>query len=268
MTGRVWTRTRKPDNQDAAATGDCFLVVVDGATPLEGGEAAKRATSKFAKALAAGIAGATPKPGRCRDALRAGMEAVADLMPHTHATAAVTVAAWDDSTLEVASLGDVTCVVEQPNAVDVFANTDFTRVEEELLSQVQVMLNLGVGSKHAYAELKPRLEYERSVRNTGQGRWIAATTGDVSEIAAHAKIWRIPRGLVRSVALLSDGAWAAVDPHRQLSTRELIDRLRDGAGKQVLDLVDAAENADPDAVQTPRFSVGDDATIAWAELSR
>lgn len=262
---KKWTWTAKNENQDAAAVGETWMTVVDGATPMRGGPSAARQASLFARALTKSVAESKPDGGNLRAVLaRALRRAAAETGPKG-ATAAITIAAWDATTVRAISLGDVALIASLTDGSTlVWENREFTE-RESALEDLLVDRTQRFGAKRAQELTRVDLSVSRRLRNTEQGRWVAADIGDPDEIASHAEEWQMEKVNVKALALASDGAWAAVSPHGIETPDSFMRRLAQGDGEGLMRDTAQAERTDPKGYRNPRFSLLDDQTIAWRE---
>lgn len=248
MQSLTWTRTCKPYNQDAVATRQTTVCVVDGATPLVPVSSAVRDTAEFARALADGISEYVTSPDNVREQVQRGLASAQRMSRPMGSTAAFSLAVWDDDHVAVACLGDVKVVVKTRGGDVEVCDPAFAGRGGRAVDEVRAQLRAGVSPASAYGTVMAWLRRDRALRNTPAG------------------VCMFPRADVLAVAVLSDGA------SELSSTFELChaDELRWRSDAAYLDsLYDAAvriQDRDAEKTRFLRISDRDDASLARVVL--
>jgi len=131
-------------------------------------------------------------------------------------SAAVSLAHLNDDGVEIASLADCRVLVrgQEGGTTVVLAEQADRRVDAELAAQ-----------DPDPEERRRLLRRDRELRNTEGNLWVARRE---PEAAQHAEVVRLPRPAL--VALVSDGAWRAVDLALVSSPEEFLDRVSTPVG--------------------------------------
>lgn len=263
----MWTRTHKELNEDAAASGPNLLVLLDGATPLEPSAAAHRNTHEFVEFVAHELAAQGPRPEGVRDAV---VDTLARAPRDRGVTATLTLCAWDDAEVEVLLLADSPCLVATDTGIHVLEDDRFSDHEAVLLEAVERELRHGVAAEDAYRRSHQAQLDARANRNTGQpgSQWVISDSTDPAVLGGQLVRHRFSRSEVASVAIVSDGAWAAVQTFGLTTPADLLERTLIGAPSlaPLFHQVDQKEAADRARTRFPRFSPGDDVTTIATTL--
>ena len=106
-----WTHSLKPQNQDAVGSGENFIAVADGITPLTRGSQEAEATAAFSSDLMQGLEQRGVSPTTARSDLSAAIAYAQQQCEFDKVSSTLTVAAWDDNDLHIATLGDCVNIV-------------------------------------------------------------------------------------------------------------------------------------------------------------
>lgn len=251
-------------NEDAAAAREGFVVVADGATSRTDTGCIHGVAWFSHNLVRATIGSGQPSPEK---ALAEGIQATAAAHRNTCnlaniATpgAAVAAVCYDLNEIRFLVLGDVTIVVEKQSGISVVVDE---RVDQTARAERATADALTSGSAEKAAALVAMKHAELAARNVEGGFW-AATTDPAA--VSHALIWSEPRGSVRRLALITDGAARAVKPFEMLDWGDLLDKAAADGPMAVIRMVREAEKSDADAKRWPRNKISDDATVAYVEL--
>jgi hypothetical protein len=229
-------------NEDYVAAGPDWAVVLDGATAPAGVDSGcvhdvAWLVHRLAAALSVRLAG--EPGGSLSDVLAGAIKQVCaahadtcDLANPDSPSSTVAMARWGRGRLECLVLADSPIAVRlRDGSVGV--------VEDDRIMQ------LPGGPPYT-------LELVRAQRNRPGGFWVAST----SQAAAYEAVTAtFPEEEVDAVALLTDGVTRLIDRYRR-TWRDVMEELRTGGPDHVIDLVRAAERAEP----AGRGKAHDDAT--------
>lgn len=253
-------------NEDAAASGAGFAIVADGATSRTETGCIHGVAWFTRQLVAATLQHSDRSPAA---ALEAGIRQTAELHRGTCdlsniATpgAAVAMISADADTVRFLVLGDVTLVTDGPQGISVVVDD---RVSRTAPAERAAADALPQGSPEKSAALVAMKYAELAARNVPGGFWAAST--DPSAVN-HAIVWEAPRSEVRRAAILTDGAARAVDPFKIMDWPEALDTIDIDGPARILEIVRAAEQADPGGHRWIRNKTSDDATIAYVEFQR
>jgi serine/threonine protein phosphatase PrpC len=268
--GRLHTATLPGvgrDNQDRVFRTDNAVAVLDGASSVhgqryDGGWYADR----LGRQLVSGLE--TNPEANLVSLLAEAISSVART-PGLHENApssTVALARWDEAHLDVLVLGDSPAIVFH-------ANGAATTVCDDRIDQVAVpqraeytrRLTAGSGYDGEHRGLLARLQVvERAARNTRNGFWIASTDPNA---ARHAITRRWPISEISAVLLASDGVSIAVQGYQHPPTwhqaRKIIE---DHGADELLRLIHAIEETDPNGQRWPRSKAHDDKAVALVDL--
>ncbi|AWK11366.1 hypothetical protein SSP531S_20390 [Streptomyces spongiicola] len=228
------------------------LVVLDGVTPPRGGDGCVHGVPWFTSHLGGAL---LELSGSRRDmplseVLALSIRRTADThrescdLSHARTPQATVVAVrWDGESVEHLVLSDSTLLLESPNGV-VHAVLDdrLDRIPREVLRSVSAT---------------------DALRNQDGGFFTAAADPGV---AARAVTGTTPRGDVRAVAALTDGASRWTDLFSEGSWAELMGLLRKEGPHGLVGRVRALETADAGRGGGKRWKIHDDATAVYAEF--
>jgi hypothetical protein len=229
-------------NEDYVVAGPDWAVVLDGATAPAGVDSGcvhdvAWLVHRLAAALGAGLAGEAG--GSLSDVLAGAVKQVCaahadtcDLANPDSPSSTVAMARWGQGRLECLVLAD------SPIAVQL-RDGSIAVVEDDRI------MRLPGGPPYTR-------ELVRAQRNRPGGFWVAST----SQAAAYEAVTAtFPEEEVDAVAMLTDGVTRLVECYRH-TWRDLMEELRTGGPDHVIDLVRAAERAEP----AGRGKAHDDAT--------
>jgi hypothetical protein len=218
-------------NEDYVAAGPDWAVVLDGATAPAGADSGcvhdvAWLVHQLAAALSAGLS--RPAGESLGDVLAAAIKQVCaahadtcDLANPDSPSSTVALARWGRGRLECLVLAD------SPIAVHL-RDGSIAVVEDDRI------MRLPGGPPYT-------LELVRAQRNRPGGFWVAST----SQAAAYEAVTAtFPEEEVDAVAMLTDGVTRLIDRYRR-TWRDVMEELRTGGPDHVIDLVRAAELAEP-----------------------
>ncbi|MCQ6251541.1 hypothetical protein [Streptomyces malaysiensis] len=223
------------------------LVVLDGVTPPESDDGCMHSVSWFTARLGGSL---LELSGSRRD------------MPLTQclAQAIGRTAAFHSSTCDLSH-------PLTPQATVVMARWDGERIEHLVLSDSVLLIELiHDGVTPVLDDRIDRLRAEgrrlAPLRNAEDGFFTAAADPGV---AGKAVTGEFPRGEVRALAALTDGASRWVEKFGEGDWSECFALLRKEGPQALIDRVRAAEHADPDGTAFPRGKTHDDAAVVFVE---
>ncbi|GAA1705313.1 protein phosphatase 2C domain-containing protein [Streptomyces yatensis] len=223
------------------------LVVLDGVTPPAGDDGCVHSVSWFTARLGGSL---LELSGSRRD------------MPLTQclSEAIARTAAAHSSTCDLSHL-------LTPQATAVAARWDTERIEYLVLSDSVLLI------ERAHGGVTPVLD-DRIDRLRAEGRRLAPlrnaeggffTAAADPAVSAKAVTGELPRGEVRALAALTDGATRWVERFGEGDWAECFALLRKEGSQALIDRVRAAEHADPDGTAFPRGKTHDDAAVVFVE---
>ncbi|WP_411101910.1 hypothetical protein [Streptomyces sp. cmx-4-9] len=232
------------------ACGGGVLVVLDGVTPPRGGDGCVHGVPWFAARLGGRLAELSgsrrdmPLTAVLAEAVRATAGAHRDSCDLSHVRtpqATVVVVRWDEAWVEHLVLSDSVLLLEEPGgAVTAVLDDRLDRVPREVLRSVAAT---------------------DALRNAEGGFFTAAAD---PAVAARAVAGRTPRGQVRAVAALTDGASRWTDTFGEGDWAACLGVLRAEGARGLIGRVRAVES-DP-ARPPARHKRHDDASAVYAEL--
>ncbi|WP_413103250.1 hypothetical protein [Streptomyces sp. Inha503] len=223
------------------------LVMLDGVTPPEGGDGCVHSVDWFTARLGGSL---LELSGSRRD------------MPLTQClSGAIT---------RTAAAHSSTCDLSHPltpQATVVAARWNAERIEHLVLSDSVLLIERTHGG--VTPVLDDRIDRLRAegrrlapLRNVAGGFFTAAADPTVSRKAVTGEL---PRGEVRALAALTDGASRWVERFGEGDWTECFALLRKEGPQALIDRVRAAEHADPDRTAFPRGKNHDDAAVVYVE---
>lgn len=252
------------NNQDRYVIGDDFAIVLDGATALADDRShdAGWFAEKLGGAIADRLSGTRPLPEVVESAIR-DVRDVHGLTPATSPTSTVAIARWSGENVESYALGDSSVILLMSDGSElVCTDRRLSAIAPEIRDAYRQRLAAGHSFDETHAKLLTGLQrYQAEVRNTPEGYWIA---GADPEAGRHGLSWVNRAEEVRAVVLASDGVSLSRHPCAG-SWAHIYDRARCDGAASVLHLIHAAEESDPDGVQSPRSKYHDDKTLVIVE---
>ncbi|MFD7161337.1 hypothetical protein ACFV9C_42595 [Kribbella sp. NPDC059898] len=200
--------------------------------------------------------------------LAAGIDAVAGLHrgscdlghPGTPSAAAAIVRQSGPVDWEYVVLGDVSVVLDTPDAPDGPVVVVDTRISESARVERAEADQWPIGSGEKEAAMIRMKHAELAARN--QTYWIAAAD---PRAAAHGLTGEV--GSVIRLAVLTDGA-ARAHSFGLMTWPDLLQTMDQYGPQQIIERVRTAENADPDGRRWPRNKKSDDATAVYLDRHR
>lgn len=268
MTSRVtcWTRSVKPHNEDAVATGTGFLLVADGATSLGGDPEMNYRTATFTDVLVAEVAAQLEDGQVTAGALECGLQRAQEICGSHGVTSTLSLACWLDGAVELALIGDSPVVLETDTGMEMVVDPAFESREKIVLGRVLSQVAAGAGFPAAYAGVAAEQHGNRDTRNTGEGMWVVSDYTDAARVVEHMHTATRPDDDLVRLAVMTDGASAAVDTFHALNFAELLYLHENDGLVALFEDLDARELADPERSRYPRLSYRDDATLALARF--
>lgn len=282
---RAWQRTvwaTRPGhrvNEDAVAVTGHALIVVDGATGLDGARVTGWPSDAqwFSHRLTALLTQrieelSTSIPDILRSCLHALHREFTDMAgsPVTAAeaqpSASVIIARTDGADLEVFSLGDCQAVVgHRDGSVSVCHDRTVETLDGAVIDTMSSRArDHRSTNRAARAQVTEHLIRNRRLMNVPGGYWIAdlGATG-----VAHGRLDIFDATQVRDLALMTDG-FAATHAlvHLFDSPAHLLRALRTTSPEPVIEALFALLDADPDYASYPRLKHLDDSTVVHATL--
>lgn len=260
-----WTHSLKPQNQDAVGSGDNYIAVADGITPLTSGNGEAEATALFSTDLMHGLEYYGVSPATIRGDISTAIASAQRRLELDEVSSTLTVAAWDKYSLRIATLGDCIALVLTNSGWRVVCDPNYADHDDKYLAQVHAHVERGATWAEAYSSLVPEIRQDRRARNTDHGTWIVSGSVDPTEVSDRFRVMTLPRTKVKACVLLSDGA----DNWRSLFG--LVDEpgLLAASSKDLASLWDEAvkiQVADAEKSAYPRLSDLDDASLARVDF--
>ncbi|MGH3761452.1 protein phosphatase 2C domain-containing protein [Actinophytocola sp.] len=189
-------------------------------------------------------------------------------LSHAHTPQATVAAArWDDERVEYLVLSDAVLLLENTaGEVEPVLDDRLTEVRHrpEVAALRERVLDLPEGSAERAEARRVLVRTVDALRNTDGGFFTAA--GDAT-VAARAVTGTRPRGQVRALTTLTDGAARWSEVFRLGDWAELFATLRESGAASLVTRVRAAEAADPGGAAYPRGKATDDASAVFVELT-
>ncbi|GAB2857762.1 protein phosphatase 2C domain-containing protein [Streptomyces deserti] len=228
------------------------LVVLDGVTPPKDGAGCLHSVPWFTARLGGALAELTvslldvPLVDALSRALARTAEAHATTCDLSHPRtpqATVVLARWSPDTVEYLVLSDSALLIESPDGT-------LTPVLDDRLSRLP------------RSALATDALVDATVRNKEGGFFTAAADPSV---ARRAVTGTMPRGDVRALAALTDGATRWVETFREGDWGDCFTLLRKEGPRALVERVRALERADADRAFLGRSKRHDDATVVYVE---
>lgn len=253
-------------SEDLAVSRPGLWLVLDGAT-VRTDTGCTHGVPWYVRHLAdALVAAAEDRAVPLDEALAAAIKQVADQHPECDLThpgtpsAGVAVVRVDGDRIDWLALGDVVILFGHvtPGAVGMVLDD---RIHHTAAAARAEADRHPIGSHAKQAALLVMKRGELAARNQPGGYWIAAADPDA---ARHALTGWMPRGRVRRVALLSDGAARALE-WGLLGWEDALDVMARRGPDKLIALVRQAEDGDPLGERWPRNKTSDDATVIFCD---
>ena len=247
-------------------SGDNYIAVADGITPLTSGDKEATATARFSTDLMYGLARhGLAAPDTWRAWLTLAIHYAQKRRELDEVSSTLTVATWDDHNFRIATMGDCIALVLTTSGWRVVCDPNYADHDERYLAQVHARVERGATWPEAYSSLTDGLKEDRRARNSDHGTWIVSGSVDPTEVSEHFHEVTLPRDEVRACVLLSDGA----DNWRSLFN--LVDEpgLLAATDKDLVALWNEAvkiQVADAEKSAYPRLSDLDDASLARVDF--
>lgn len=227
---------------------DWSIWVIDGAYPL--GEEKAESVEALSLDISNSLFNIYEKNGilDAREILRKTI----DTLPTMKATATLIVA---QSNGQIIAVGDSEALLE--NGKRVIA-PDFSDPDKNILDIIKARLESGWDNEKAYFSLLDVLIHYRNTRNeiNGSGWIIGEKNRDKIHKYAHVESFN-PK---ESIILFTDGIARIIDWN---ITDDLFKTIRSNNLENTVKQLRQVEEADPDKTKYVRFSMSDDASLAW-----
>ncbi|MFD5467887.1 protein phosphatase 2C domain-containing protein [Kitasatospora sp. NPDC127059] len=254
-------------NEDWVAATPTLAVVLDGLSTAGLDTGCRHGVPWYVAQLGGHLVAALAEPGRpLADGLAQALDQVAALHPGCDLgnpgtpSATVSVLRAGADSFDYLVLADSPIVFERADDYQVVTDLRVDTVVPELRAETE---RFATGTPEHSEAVRRMVEAQRLTRNTLDGYWVAASTG---EAARHALTGAVPLDDVRSVAVLSDGVSRLVTEYRTASWTNAFATLREAGADGLISEVRKTEATDPDGRRWPRFKSGDDATVAFCQL--
>ena len=264
-------------NEDAVYTAEGLLIVMDGASGLNGIHRTDAPTdacwlSHTAVALLAEKLNASERSiaealEETAEALRQGLAAFGyPEEPELYPSGSLMIARRLGGEIELYTLGDCTALIRWRDGRPVCCCHDaaVTRLDNAVLTRAQKLAdNCGGSVAQALPELRSYVVENRRLRNREGGYWIFDPSG---RGIAHGQRLLLPAGEVHSLALMSDGFYDIAQLEGGPTHEELMTLLENTPAAKLVEGLYEALEADPLLDRLPRFKLKDDATVAYARV--
>ncbi|MFD8320337.1 hypothetical protein [Kitasatospora purpeofusca] len=255
-------------NEDWVAATSTLAVVLDGLSTAGLDTGCRHGVPWYVAQLGGHLVAALAEPGRpLADGLARALDQVAALHPGCDLgnpgtpSATVSVLRAGADSLDYLVLADSPIVFERADGHQVVTDLRVDATVPELRAEAE---RFATGTPEHTEAVRRMVEAQRLTRNTAEGYWVAASSGDA---ARHALTGAVPPADVRAVAVLSDGASRLVTEYRAASWADAFATLREDGAAGLISAVRRVEATDPEGLRWPRFKSGDDATVAFCRIS-
>lgn len=248
------------------------LVVLDGVTPPKGGTGCSHGVPWYVARLGAALLELSVSRlsltlTRCLGRAIAGTaeehQGACDLSHPGTPQATAVAARWSDESLEYLVLSDSVLLLDRGERVEAVLDDRLGRLPEHVGEARRAVRALPRGSTERVAAADELRRTVEALRNAEGGFFTAAADPSV---AGHAVTGSVPRGEVRAVAALTDGASRLVEVFREADWAGALALLRKEGPEGLIARVRALERGDPEGVAQPRGKAHDDATAVLVEL--
>lgn len=274
------TRAGKGDeklNEDFGQAGPRGLVVVDGATGL-GGEPVMHDVSdarwfarRVGQQLFDGLQREAPLSHILAEVIaEAGREydeVGADRDPVDRPVASLAAVRIVEDRLEWLNVADCPIVVLRDEGHEVIVDGALAPLDRAAVQQmVHIARAEGISVRDARPQISELLRSNRARQNQ-PGGYCAVDTQGLGLAGVHTG--SVPLAGLRGVVVMSDGFEQIHDPQGMVADLgELAADVHADTVDEWMDRLFAAEDADPDFEQHPRFKLHDDTTVAWGWFRR
>ncbi|MEV7600460.1 protein phosphatase 2C domain-containing protein [Kitasatospora sp. NPDC089797] len=254
-------------NEDWVAATPTLAVVLDGLSTAGLDTGCRHGVPWYVAQLGGHLVAALAAPGQpLADGLAQALEEVAALHPGCDLgnpgtpSATVSVVRAGADSFDYLVLADSPIVFERADDYRVITDLRVDTVVPELRAETE---RFATGTPEHAESVRRMVEAQRLTRNTPDGYWVAASTG---EAAHHALSGAVPLASVRAVAVVSDGVSRLVTEYKVASWADAFATLREAGADGLISSVRKVEATDPNGLRWPRFKSGDDATVAFCQL--
>ncbi|MEU6974197.1 protein phosphatase 2C domain-containing protein [Kitasatospora aureofaciens] len=254
-------------NEDWVAAAPTLAVVLDGLSTAGLDTGCRHGVPWYVAQLGGHLMAALAEPGRpLADGLAQALDHVAALHPGCDlgnpgtpsATVSILRAGVDG--FDYLVLADSPIVFERADDYQVVTDLRVDTVVPELRAETE---RFATGTPEHAEAVRRMVEAQRLTRNTVDGYWVAASSG---EAAQYALTGTAPVVDVCAVAVMTDGAARLVTDYQMTSWAGVFGILREAGADGLISEVRKVEATDPDGLRWPRFKSGDDAAVAFCQL--
>ncbi|MEV0533644.1 hypothetical protein [Kitasatospora sp. NPDC050463] len=254
-------------NEDWVAATPALAVVLDGLSTAGLDTGCRHGVPWYVSQLGGHLVAALAEPGRpLADGLAQALNQVAALHPGCDLgnpgtpSATVSILRAGAASFDYLVLADSPIVFERADDYQVVTDLRVDTVVPELRAETE---RFATGTPEHTEAVRRMVEAQRLTRNTVDGYWVAASSG---EAAHHALTGAVPLADIQAATVLSDGASRLVTEYRAASWADAFATLREAGADGLISAVRKAEATDPDGLRWPRYKVSDDAAVAFCQL--
>ncbi|KJY37584.1 protein phosphatase 2C domain-containing protein [Streptomyces sp. NRRL S-495] len=255
-------------NEDWVGATSLLAIVLDGLSTVGLDTGCRHGVPWYVSQLGGHLIAALADPGRpLADGLAQALEQVAALHPGCDLanpgtpSATVSILRAGAEQFDYLVLADSPIVFERDGEYLVKTDLRVEAVVPELRAETE---RFPTGTSEHTESVRRMVAAQRLTRNVPGGYWVASSGG---EAADHALTGAVPVAEVQAVAVMSDGAARLVTDYQAATWAEGFGVLRAGGADGLISAVRKVEATDPHGLRWPRFKVGDDAAVAFCELS-
>lgn len=267
MNIKRWSSSIKLSNEDAASTGNNWLVVLDGATPLDDLSSANLSTSTFVSKIVEYIDQNGISAENIQEDLQDAITFAQAKCGKKGVTSTISAAAWNGKYLRTASLGDSFILVETSKQILKISDPNFRGREELILDNVKRRILTEDNPSQVYRETVDYLKNERKHRNSPAGVWVISDGDDPATICSRMSVshWKLAQ--IHGVIAGTDGAWNGINPFNFTTSNDLFRLARADRIAEYFRDIEVYEKSDVTRRRYPRLSYMDDRTITFADFS-
>ncbi|MFJ9696797.1 protein phosphatase 2C domain-containing protein [Kitasatospora sp. NPDC101183] len=251
-------------NEDWVAATPTLAVVLDGLSTAGLDTGCRHGVPWYVAQLGGHLVAALAEPGRpLADGLEQALDQVAALHPGCDLanpgtpSATVSILRAGTDRFDYLVLADSPIVFERADGYQVVTDLRVDTVVPELRAETE---RFATGTPEHTKAVRRMVEAQRLTRNTVDGYWVAASSG---EAAHYAITGAVPLEGVQSVAVMSDGVSRLVTEYEEASWAVVFAMLRSAGTEGLIGAVRAVEATDPEGLRWPRYKAGDDASVAF-----